>query len=443
MVIGSGITGLTAAHRTHRDGLSVRVLERSQHPGGSVRTIKRDGFLVEAGPNTLQLNEPEQESVLKATGLLEDARSTNPQAAKRYIIRSGKPVPVPGGLFQGLRTPLLNMRSKMRLPFEPLIKRGEGSDETVADFVRRRLGQEFLDYLINPMVGGIYAGDPEVLSIRYAFPRVYALEVEFGSLIRGAVAGMNQKRRDDSAFRTRLISWDEGMATLPYRLARPLEVTYNVEIKGMENSGNGWRVSLESPREGSETISCERLILNVPAHALGALPLPAELARELEPLSEIAYPPLSVLALGFRREDVEHPLDGFGMLVPQRERFNILGALFSSTLFPGRAPEGHVLITSFLGGARQPRLAGFSRSELSSLVQSDLNRLLGLNGSAVFCEHIHWERAIPQYILGYEKYLNCIESVESSYQGLKLLGSYHGGIALGKCLVNGWNIGSE
>lgn len=439
LVIGAGISGLALARGLSDRGYGVKLLEHSERVGGNVRTLQREGFLVDAGPNALQVNEPAMMEALERTGLKDPALVANSKAAKRYIVRGGRLRAVPASPLSAVSSPLFSMRGKAGLLLEPFMRKGQSEDESLGDFVRRRLNQEFLDYAINPMVGGIYAGDPEVLSVRYGFPKVYALERNHGSLIRGALARLRERRRAGTAFRTTLLSWPDGMETMARELAVSLDVELRAEVQQVEKSDRHWQVTWKSPG-GEQTACAERLVLAVPAHALAGLPLPDNLAEALRPLREIAYPPLALVALGFAREAVRHPLDGFGMLVPQKERLNILGTLFSSTLFAGRAPEGHVLLTSFVGGARQPRLARLKPPELCKLVESDLNRLLDLEGKPVFSETVLWERSIPQYTVGYGKFLKRIREVEATIPGLYLLGNYRGGIALGKCMVNGWNL---
>lgn len=439
LIIGAGISGLAAARGLHERGYGVKVLESSGRPGGNVHTETSDGFLVEAGPNAFQISDLEVEQVLREMRLEDGSSEANPEAQKRYIVRGGRPVAVPATPWRGVTSSLFSLRGKLGLLREPFVGRFGGSDEALGDFVRRRLNQEFLDYAINPMVGGVYAGDPEVLSVRHGFPKVYALEREHGSLIRGAIAKLRERRHSKSSFKSRLISWDCGLEVLVHRLTQGLDLACGVQVTQVVKNQAGWEVVWSESGE-ERSASAEHLVLALPAHALAELPLPENLVAALSPLQEIAYPPLVLCALGFRREDVEHRLDGFGMLAPQKERLNILGTLFSSTLFSGRAPDGHVLLSTFVGGSRQPRLAGLKPEAVLRLVQSDLNRLLGLNGEPVFERCYHWKRAIPQYTVGYGKYLERMTEIEKTFPGLYLLGNYRGGIALGKCLVNGWNL---
>lgn len=430
LVIGSGLSGLCAAHTLQRNGHNVLVLEGASRTGGNVQTLRHNGYLVESGPNALQLNDPELEVFLAQIGLLEHAIEANPQAARRYIIRYGRPIPVPISPWQALRSELFSARGKLRLLREPFIGRGDDPEETLAHFVRRRLGKAFLDYAIDPMVRGVYAGDPEVLITRHAFPKVYNLETRHGSLIRGALA-----KRKTPRFKTRLLSWPKGMDTLTHKLGKSLQIHCDCILESLEPNGHNWRVQWEDA-EGAHCETFEALFIAVSVKSLQKLPFPPTLLTILEPLNQLPCPPVSVLALGFPCAAIAHPLDGFGMLVPRNEKLNILGTLFSSTLFPGRAPDGHALLTTFIGGSTQPEHANLGDADLKTLVLRDLDQLLGIQSNPTFCERIHWPHAIPQYTNLYTPALRALQTLETRYHNLRFIGNYRGGIAAGKCLLN-------
>lgn len=435
IVIGAGLSGLATAWNLQRNGQQVCVLEAGERVGGNVRTLRREGYLVEAGPNTLQVNDPEIERCLRDFDLWDTAIEANPQANKRYIVRSGKPCAVPQSPWSAIRSPLFSLPAKLRLLREPFIPAIGDPFESLSHFVERRLGREFLDYAINPMVGGIYAGDPAQLSVKWGFPKVWNLEAEHGSLIRGAIAKMQARRREGSSFKTRLVAWDQGMEVLTQTLATKLQVATSVRLKHLTRTGyNCWSLSGEN-KKSDFSITCKQLVCAIPAYALSTLPFEASLSAALAPLNVMKYPPVSMLALGFRRDAIEHPLDGFGMLIPACEGFSILGTLFSSTLFPHRAPEGHVLLTTFIGGARQPEFASLDTDALKTTVLKDLKQLLGLRADPVFCAHVFWKHAIPQYTPNHASHLECLENVERDNPGLYFTGNYREGIALGKCLL--------
>lgn len=436
IILGAGLTGLSAAVALKQRGVPVTVLESSPRAGGAVGTEDHDGFLVECGPNSMMVNEPEVAEFLRVTGL--DAEIVVPRAKKRFLVRGGKPVALPSGPGGAVTTPLFSLRGKLRVLAEPFVSRGLADDESLAQLVRRRLGREILDYAIEPFVAGIYAGDPEKLSARHAFPKLWNLEKDHGSFIRGAV------RARRSGPPQKMISFRQGMGALPARLSGLLggDLRCGARVVDIARVGNGWSVSWNE--EGrTHRAECAAFVCAVPAFALPRLPWPGDLPAQIDFPDGIEYPPVSIVVLGFRRDAVRHPLDGFGMLVPAVENRKILGTIFSSGLFPGRAPEGHVLLTTFVGGARQPDLAPLPDAELERLVCADLAALLGAGGPPVFRRIVRWPRAIPQYNLGYGKTLSALEKLEAEHPGLHFVGNYRGGIAAGQCIRNGLRLAEE
>ena len=436
VIIGAGLTGLSAAVRLRAQGAVVTVLEASAKVGGAVRSEHAEGFLVEEGPNSMMTNEPAVLEFLRSVGLEDEMIS--PLAKKRFLVRDGRPVALPAGPFGAVTTPLFSLPGKLRVLAEPFVRRGREDDESLADLVRRRLGPEVLAYAIEPFVAGIYAGDPEKLSARWAFPKLWNLERTHGSFIRG---GLRLRR---SGPPPKMISFREGMGALPGRLAEMLgpDLHCGVRVEKISREAQGWEVGWS--REGqTATTRADEVITTAPAFAVPDLPWSGDLSSALEFLREIVYPSVTVMALGFRRADVEHPLDGFGMLVPAAEQRRILGTIFSSSLFPGRAPEDHVLLTTFVGGARQPRLAELGDDALEYDICSDLRELLGVRGDPVFRRIVRWPRAIPQYHTGYGRHLAAMEKLEFAWPGLHLAGNYRGGIAAGQCIQNGLRLAEK
>lgn len=435
-VIGAGITGLTAAWKLRQAGLEPIVLEAGQRVGGVIGSHREGGWLHELGPNSLLETSPDVAEFVEAVGLGERRVYGSPEANKRYIVRGGRPVALPGSALGFLRTPLFSWRAKLALLGEPFrAKAPADAEESVADFVLRRLGRDFLDYAINPFVGGVYAGDPRKLSVREGFPKLHALEQEHGSLLRGALA----KRNTSGGPKGRMFSFVEGLAELPEAIARSLgeAVWLGARARKIRPHGRGW--TLEVERDGilrHEHVAA--VVCAVPADALAALPIENAARPEgLGGLREIEHPPVVSVFSGYRRADVAHPLDGFGVLVPEVERGRMLGTLFSSSLFPGRAPEGHVALTSFVGGTRQPELARLPEAELRAVVHEELRKLLGVRGEAVYVHLQRWPRAIPQYTLGYERFKAAIDAFEAGAPGLFIGGNARDGIALGNCLASG------
>lgn len=432
-IIGSGITALAQAWKLRKQGQVCTVLEGSDSIGGAIQSQRRGDYLAEEGPNSIQVNSAEVDRFLKSIPGLEDRIvEADATANKRFIVRDGKLHAVPMNPWQAVTTSLWSVSGRLRVLKEPFVKAiAPDTEESAADFVRRRLGNELYQYAINPLIGGIYAGAPEQLSLRYAFPKLHALEQNHGGLIRGGLAKMRATKKNPPSFKKRIISFRDGLAELPKHLSAALgdAVQTNASIESIEQSGDKWLVTWNGQQQ-----SFDELIVTVPAHALAKLPFPEEIAATFKPLEFIEYPPVSVLTLAFKHGDVAHPLNGFGALVPECEQRNILGVLFPSSLFPQRAPEGEVLMTTFVGGERQPELATADTEQVKALVLSELRDLLGLRGEPTFTHHRHWPLAIPQYKIGYGKHLETMQHIESDFPGLRLAGNYRTGISLSYCI---------
>lgn len=444
VVVGAGITGLTAAHALRQQGVSVVVLDAAPQAGGVMRTTHADGFVAEHGPNSF-VSSPVVEQLLTALDLQQDVVEPDGAANKRYVVRDGHLHAFPLTPKAMLSTRLLSIRAKLRVLLEPLVPRYQSeSEESIASFVRRRLGREVLDFAVDPFVSGIFAGDPDTLSMAHAFPRVTELEMVHGSLSRGL---MVQRRRTASApsaageapaSPARLVSFVDGMQTLPDALAASLgrSLHLNRPLRHLHAQDGHWVVESGEGHD-AHTLIADTVVLATPAHALAAMELPAALRRYAAPIEHVSYPPVSTLTLGFTRQQVAHALDGFGMLVPRVEQRRVLGVLFSSSLFPARAPEGHVTLTVFVGGARHPQQAALNTEALLPAVLRDLKDLLGVTGNPVYTHHAYWPRAIPQYLLGYQEVKDAVARTEAEHPGLYLAGNYHLGVSVGDCVANG------
>lgn len=436
-IIGAGLTGLAAARRLLATGRRVTVFDAAPAPGGVIRS-ERDpaGWLIESGPNSLQ-ETPAVASLLRDLGL-EKARLPAPPSAKnRYILREGelRPLPLsPPGFF---RSDVFSKRTKLRVLREVFRRRlPRLQDLPLADFFREHFGQELLDYALDPFVSGIYAGDPEKLSARHAFPSLWKAEHEHGSLIRAQILAAKAKRaRGEPAGPAPIVSFTEGLATLPRALAACLpagSLRLGNAVRQLSPSSAGWIIDA-SPAE-----RFSRVLLALPAPALARLSIgsPGSMTS-LASLDHLEHPPVASLFLGFRREDVAHPLDGFGVLFPSVEKRRLLGVLFNSTLFPGRAPDGHVALTVMLGGARQGDLAHHPLDYQLPVVRRELAEILGVRGDPVFVRRTLWPRAIPQYQLNHDAHLEVIAAAEQRHPGLLVGGPVRDGIGLPACLAAG------
>lgn len=433
-IIGSGITALAKAWQLKQQGQSCVVLEASDRIGGAIQSFREGAYLAEEGPNSIQVNSVEVDSFLKSVpGLTERELKASGKANKRYIVRDGQLQAVPMGPLSAITTPLWSLGGKLRVLKEPFIAAiAPEEEESAADFVRRRLGNELYEYAINPLIGGIYAGNPEALSLRYAFPKLYALEQNYGGMIRGAIAKMRSaKKNGPPKFEKRIISFQDGLHELPQLLAKALgdSIQTSVRIEGIRKTDTDWTVEWNGDSQ-----LFDEVVLTQPSHSLTGLPLEPKILESFLPLEAIDYPPVSVLSLAYKRSDIAHPLDGFGALVPECEGRNILGVLFPTSIFGGRAPEDEVLLTVFIGGERQPELAMPDTNQVRQTAIAEVSELLGISGEPSFCHHKHWPKAIPQYKLGYGEILKQIDGIESDFPGLKLRGNYRDGISLSYCI---------
>jgi oxygen-dependent protoporphyrinogen oxidase len=439
-IIGGGITGLTAAYSLKQRGLPVRLFEAAPRVGGVVQSIRRDGYLAEFGPNSILETSPIVSNLVRALGLESRRIYSNPSAEKRYVVRGQKPVAMPNSAAGFLTTPLFSLRAKLRVLAEPFILPApDGVEESIGQFVQRRLGQEFLDYAIDPLVAGIYAGDPHLLSVTQAFPKLHALEQKYHSLFLGQFLGARARKRSGEVSKqnAKKFSFDEGLQVLIDELQSRLEkeIETSAPIESLERTEDGWLVEL-----GSCPVECSAVLLALPSHKIASLLIRTEPKLEVASLERIHYPSVASVVLGFRRSDVAHPLDGFGMLIPEKEEFNILGALFSSSLFPNRAPEGEVAITCYVGGARAPELPLKTSPELVEIAVKDLRTILGVRGQPTFQHVAVFKKAIPQYNVGFAKYRAMMSDMELKAPGLFVAGHARDGISLSDSIVSGHSV---
>lgn len=439
-IIGGGISGLSAAYHLQQKQIPVVIYEAGSRTGGVIETNREGGYLAECGPNSLLETSSSISDFIRELGLEPRRRYTDAQAGNRFLVKRGSIVAMPSSLWGFVRTPLFSSGAKMRLSKEPFLPPAPpDQEESVAEFVVRRLGPEFLDYAVNPLLAGIYAGDPTRLSLRHAFPKLHALEQRYGSLIRGQIFGAKERRQrgEVSKAHAKKISFDEGLQVLTDALSQRLRkaVHRNTQVVELNQNAEGWEIGLRTV-EGEEKHQHAAVVFAGSPFGFPALNLRRR-ACETSFLREIKYAPVTSLVLGFKRDQVAHPLDGFGVLVPGIEPFRILGAIFSSSLFANRAPPGHVLLTCYLGGMRDPELALGNASQQLQCTIKDLRALLGVRGEPTFVHRCCFEKAIPQYEVGYGRIKHSMAALERDAPGLFLAGCYKDGISLSDSIVSG------
>ena len=435
-VLGAGITGLTAAHRLVRQGHRVRVFDASDRVGGAIRTEISGNWLIEAGPNTVLAGEPALTALINELGLASERVLASAQAKNRYIVRRGEAVAAPLTPPAFLRSPLFSLGAKLRLVTEFLKRpRVRLADLSLEDFIRDHFGQEIVDYALNPFITGVYAGDPKRLSARHAFPTLWEMEQNYGSLLRGQIAAA---KADVERRGAGIISFRRGLQVLPDALAARLPadvVVLRARVEALV-PGKSWSVVWQDDTS-TQTETFDAVLAALPTPALAQLRFGTLGERPLASLDGIEHPQVSSLFLGYRREQVAHPLDGFGLLVPAVEMRSLLGVLFSSTLFEGRAPAQHVGLTVIVGGTRQPQIARLPPEEIRAVIEPELRQLLGVSGPPVFQRHTFWPRAIPQYNLGHERHLETMANTERMHPGFLIGGQARDGIALPACIAAG------
>jgi oxygen-dependent protoporphyrinogen oxidase len=502
VIIGGGITGLAAAHRIlERAAASGRrvdltLLEASDRVGGIVQTRERDGFLLEHGPDAFISEKPEALELANRLGLQSRLLETNQDHRRSFIVRQGRLLPVPEGFhllaparfWPFVKSDIFSWTGKARMALEMFLPRrsrngrtGEHptndsfhdhiGDESLADFVRRRLGKEALERVAQPLVGGIYTADPERLSLRATMPRFLEMEREHGSLIRAlrkqnrsqAVKARSAADRDSGptvgrgiapegsavsgARYSLFLSFDRGMQVLTDALADRVSaavIRLNTAVESLvlgpkaeadatnDATATTWTIKTTN----NETLTADAVCLALPAYLSAQLlrNVDAQLAAELDGIS---YASSATINLAYKREDVPHPLDGFGFVVPFIEKRTLMACTFSSVKFAGRAPQGHVLLRAFVGGALQAELFDLDEAELVSRVRADLRELLGIERAPLFVEVTRWERSMPQYHLGHLERVKRIEARLASLPGFALAGNAYSGLGLPDCIRSG------
>ena len=432
IIVGAGLTGLTAAWYLKSKGCDVVVLEKNSRPGGVIQTFSEDGFIYEAGPNTGVLSHPEAAELFEDLAGRCRLETADARAKRRLIWKSGRWHALPNGLLSAVKTPLFNTRDKLRILGEPFRRKGQDPFESVAGLVKRRLGKSYLDFAVDPFISGIYAGDPEKLVTRYALPKLYALEQNYGSFIRGAVRKMLETADERQKKATReVFSAGGGLASLTAALAdgigsdRILLNSENVKVKSAKSGFiadfmvDGRSCGLEAPFVVSTVDS-----MYVP----GLFPFID--GWEISKLSSLEYAAVTQVIMGYRKWR-GMSLNAFGGLVPSVERRDVLGILFPSSFLKNRAPDGGALLSVFIGGYRRRELAEADDDRIRTLVYNEVVQMLGLEHPVPDIFRIfRYPRAIPQYFRSSKERLEAIDRIEARYSGLILAGAIRDGIGM-------------
>jgi protoporphyrinogen/coproporphyrinogen III oxidase len=446
-VIGAGISGLACAYRLQQLGLDVTVFESNDCAGGLIDSVQKEDLLFEAGPQSFQ-GTPTLLALIRELGLEPQLQKADPRAP-RYVLLHGRLRKIPMSPQALLASTLLNPVSRWKIATEPFKKsQPPTEEESVAAFVRRKFGNEILEYLVAPFVSGVYAGDPEKLSLKAAFPTLDEWERQYGSVLRGAMKSRPHKEQRAGA--PPLCSFTHGVATLPRAMAAKLGDAMQYETRAVSvdfaRAGEqrhtaaavGLACEIRFVRNGQEQSAIAgAVVIATPAYAAARL-LETSSPHLAQTLSGIAYAPVAVVACTYYRQQVGDPLEGFGFLVPRGEKVRTLGTVWNSSLFPGRAHDGSVTLTSFIGGATDPKIMNLHEENIAAIVAEENARILGITGPPVEVAVWKYPHALPQYNLGHGHIVEAIRDAERTSPGLFFAGNYLEGPAVGKCVENGF-----
>ncbi len=441
IIIGAGLTGLTAGFYLKKQTEDFLILESQTRAGGQIRTYKKDGFTYESGPNTGVVGNAEVAELFEDLDMPNLLEIADPSAKRRLIWKGDHFRELPSGLVSGVTTPLFTLSDKFRLLMEPFRAKGTDPDESLAGLVRRRMGKSFLDYAVDPFLSGVYAGNPEHLVTKYALPKLYNLEQEYGSFIRGAIAKAKIPKtpRDKKATKD-VFSTTNGLSSLVDALVEKVgseHILLGIKIEQIKPLKEGGFEILIN-KEGIESkVIARRLVTTVPAYEIQKLLSFVDKAL-LEPISSLIYAPVVQISVGFDKLE-NQPKPAFGGLVPSKEGKNVLGILYPYACFEQRAPEGGALFSFFIGGMRGKDLVGYSDEQLKDLVKKEGVDMLKIPASVEpsMIEIFRHPRAIPQYGADSRLRFESIAKIEILYPNLTLGGNMYGGIGMADRIKQG------
>jgi oxygen-dependent protoporphyrinogen oxidase len=440
-IAGGGIAGLSIAHALLRrgvreSGIELVVLERSARPGGNIWTDAVDGYLCERGPNGFLDNAPATLKLVGDLGLQTALQPSDDRARRRFVFRNGRLHEVPTGPVGFLSTRLLSWAGKLRIAAEPWAATRPASDETIHAFAARRIGREAADVLIDAMVSGVFGGDARRLSLRACFPRMWELETMYGGLFRALVARRRERRAAKGGAigspLGRLTSFRRGTEHLIAALVAALGdcLRPSADVVSVTRHGSTYALVLA---DGSE-MTADAVVLATTA------PMTARLVDRLDgplaaTLAQISTAPMVVVCLGYSEARLARPLDGFGLLVPRGEGPRLLGVLWDSSIYPGRAPAGKVLIRAMMGGAHDPQAITLDDDAVLAAVRPDLTTTMGLRAEPEFVRVFRHPVGIPQYTVGHLDRLAAIDARLAELPGLFLAGNSYRGVAINACIA--------
>ena len=451
VIIGGGIAGLAAAYRIQKEilegaSLECVLLEGGDRFGGKIATERSEGFVIERGPDSFISQKPAAIQLCQQLGIGDRLVSTNPETPNTYVYTGGKLVTMPDGLSLMIPTkflpfaltPLFSLPGKIRMAFDLLIPgKADDSDESLASFVRRRMGEEALRKMAEPMLAGIYASDPETMSIGSTFPMFVETERKYRSLILGMLARkkamlLNASKRPKSNF-SLFMTLKDGLGEMVDAVIKQspdIQFQSGARVESITGKEGNWSVRLE----GGGEQKADALILATPGHITARF-LESVTPKAAELLKQIKYVSTATVTIAYKKEGFSHPLGGFGFVVPKCEGRSILACTWTSSKFPHRAPDGHVMLRCYLGGALQEDIAEKDEETMTNLVKQDLKEIMGITEEPVFCKVFHNRKSNVQYHVNHSQRIDSI--MQELQQGLFLAGSAYRGIGIPDCIQNG------
>ena len=432
-IIGAGISGLSFGYQLIKNNhYNFTIYESSSRCGGVISTYSDSKYLYEEGPNTFSISDKRTLKMINDLNL--EIVYPRDSSKARYILRNNEPKNIPKSFFSFLTSDFISLTTKFKILKEVFNrKKPLNETESIYDFFERRFNKEFVEYLINPFIAGTFSGNPKTLSIKHAFPKIYNLENEYKSITKGFI----KSKKSRNQIKRSIISFKSGMEELIISLSKLLEkqICLNSKVISIDNVDSKFVLKVSINNE-IVTRVYDKVVVTIPTHKLNDLKLTDQYANDLKNNLNIDYPPLSTITLAYKKQDIPLPINGFGLLVPEIEKKNILGVLYLSSMFDNRAPKDETLLTVFIGGSRQPSLASLSKKEIIKLVKTDLKSIYGIINQPVYVEHKYWPQSIPQYSLDYQNHLNSLKKIERNLNGLIFTGNYIGGISLENNILN-------
>lgn len=450
LIIGAGLTGLTTAYTLASKGRQVHILERMDRAGGQIRTYSENGFVFESGPNTGSISTPEVAELMSELEKISNGKcrlETAPDSSKRRLIWKGDHFrELPSGLWSAISTPLFTLGDKFRILGEPWRKKGDDPDESVGAMTRRRLGKSFVDYAVDPFLSGVYAGNPDTLITRYALPKLYNLEQNYGSFVRGAIKKAKEPKTDRDKLATKKVfSAVGGLSNITNAMSEYLgdRITLGVSNLKITPSGNGWIATYHDKQGNQQSINAMQVVTTCGSYALPEI-LPFVEPSVMSIVNNLKYAPMVEVCVGVK-DALNGDYKAFGGLVPTCEHKPILGILFPSACFTGRAPEGGALFSYFIGGVKHAEMLEKSDSEITTIVEDVFHEMLKFpkNVNPDLIRIFRHKCAIPQYEISTGERLAAVEKLQKSYAGLTIAGNLRDGIGMAHRIKQGREIAEK